>query len=50
MCLVQLKVAYSAGRLQGFAISIWTIPAEIVQIHIAISATGASGVSGGDST
>ena len=34
----------SAGRLQGFAIEIWTILVEIVQIHIAISATGSSSV------
>jgi hypothetical protein len=28
--------------LLGFAIYVWTIPAQVVQIHIAISATGAT--------
>lgn len=30
------------ARLLGFATYIWTIPAQIVQIHFAISATEAS--------
>jgi hypothetical protein len=42
-CLVQLKIATDAPRLLGFAILIWTIPAQIVRIDIASSATGASG-------
>jgi hypothetical protein len=42
-CLVQLKIATDAPRLLGFAIYVWTIPAQVVQIDIASSATGASG-------
>jgi hypothetical protein len=42
-CLVQLKIARNAARLLGFAILIWTIPAPVVRIDIASSATGASG-------
>jgi hypothetical protein len=42
-CLVQLKIATDATRLLGFAIYVWTIPAQVVQIDIASSATGASG-------
>jgi hypothetical protein len=42
-CLVQLKIARDAPRLLEFAIWVWTIPAPVVQIHIAIPATGASG-------
>jgi hypothetical protein len=38
-----LKIATDAPRLLGFAIYIWTIPAQVVQIDIASSATGASG-------
>ena len=41
-CLVRLKIARDAPRLLGLAIYFWTIPAQVVQIHIAISATGAS--------
>ena len=43
ICLVQLKIARDAPRLLGFAILVWTIPVQVVQIHIAISATEASG-------
>ncbi len=42
-CLVHLKTARDAPRLLEFAILVWTIPAPVVQIHIAIPATGASG-------
>jgi hypothetical protein len=42
-CLVELKIARDAPRLLEFAILVWTIPAPVVQIHIAIPATGASG-------
>jgi hypothetical protein len=35
--LVQLKIAWDAPRVPRFAIYIWTIPALVVQIHIAIS-------------
>ena len=42
-CLVQLKIARDAPRLLEFAILVWTIPAPVVQIYIAISAIGASG-------
>ena len=41
-CLVRLKIARDAPRLLGLAIYVWTIPAQVVQIHIATSATGAS--------
>ena len=34
---VQVKIARNAPRLLGFAIKVWTIPAQVVQIHIAIS-------------
>src|SRR5271166_6087514 len=40
-CLVPLKIATDVPRLLGFAIQVWTIPAQVVQIDIAISATGA---------
>jgi Bacterial fructose-1,6-bisphosphatase, glpX-encoded len=43
ICLVQLKIARDAPRLLEFAILVWTIPAPVVQLHIAISATEASG-------
>ena len=36
-CLVQVKIALGAPRWLGFAISVWTISVQIVQIHIAIS-------------
>ena len=42
ICLVRLKIAKDAPRLLWLAIYVWTIPAQVVQIHIAISATGAS--------
>ena len=42
-CLVHFKIARDARRLLEFAILVWTIPAPVVQIHIAIPATGASG-------
>ena len=42
-CLVHLKIARDAPRLLGFAIYVWTIPAQVVQIYIAISASAASG-------
>ena len=42
ICLVQLKIARDAPRLLGFAIYVWTIPAQVVQIYIAISASAAS--------
>ena len=42
-CLVHLKIARDAPRLLEFAILVWTIPAPVVQIHIAIPATDASG-------
>ena len=42
-CLVQLKIARDDPHLLGFAIYMWTIPAQVVQIYLAISATGASG-------
>ena len=42
-CLVQLKIARDAPRLLELAILVWTIPAPVVQIDIAIPATGASG-------
>jgi hypothetical protein len=42
-CLVQLKIARDVPRLLEFAILVWTIPAPVVQIHIAIPATDASG-------
>ena len=42
-CLVHLKIARDVPRLLEFAILVWTIPAPVVQIHIAISATDASG-------
>src|SRR6476661_10315001 len=45
-CLVQAKIARDAHRLLGFAIYVWTIPVEIVQIYIAISV--AWGPSGGE--
>ena len=38
-----LKIARDAPRLLGFAIYVWTIPAQVVQIYIAISASAASG-------
>ena len=37
LCLVQLKIARNVPRLLGFAIYVWTIPVQVVQIHIAIS-------------
>ena len=43
LCLVQLKIARDDPHLLGFAIYIWTIPAQVVQIYLAISARGASG-------
>ena len=43
ICLVHLKIARDAPRLLGFAIYVWTIPAQVVQIYIAISASAASG-------
>jgi adenylate cyclase len=42
-CLVQLKISRETPRLLGFAILVWTIPVQIVQIHIAISVTWGSG-------
>ena len=42
-CLVHLKIARDVPRLLEFAILVWTIPAPVVQIHIAIPATDASG-------
>jgi hypothetical protein len=36
-CLVQLEIARDAPHVLGFAIYIWTIPAQVVQTHIAIS-------------
>ena len=42
-CLVHLKIARDVPRLLGLAILVWTIPAPVVQIHIAIPATDASG-------
>jgi hypothetical protein len=36
--------------LLGFAILVWTIQAQVVQIYVAISATAACGVSSGCST
>ena len=42
-CLVQLKIATDTPRLLGLAIQLWTIPAQVVQSDIAISATEASG-------
>jgi len=44
-CLVHLKIARDAPRLLEFAILVWTIPAPVVQIHLAISATGSGPVS-----
>ena len=41
ICLVHLKIARDAPRLLGFAIYVWTIPAQVVQIYIAISASAA---------
>jgi hypothetical protein len=38
-----LKIARDVPRLLEFAILVWTIPAPVVQIHIAIPATDASG-------
>ena len=38
-----MKIARNAPRLLEFAILVWTIPAPVVQIHIAIPATDASG-------
>jgi hypothetical protein len=35
-CLVHLKIARDAPRLLEFAILVWTIPAPVVQIHLAI--------------
>ena len=43
LCLVQLKIATDTPRLLGLAIWLWTIPAQVVQIDIAISATEPSG-------
>ena len=43
VCLVHLKIARDVPRLLEFAILVWTIPAPVVQIHIAIPATDASG-------
>ena len=43
ICLVHLKIAREVPRLLEFAILVWTIPAPVVQIHIAIPATDASG-------
>jgi hypothetical protein len=36
-CPVQLKIARGAPCLLGFAMWVWTIPAQVVQIYIAIS-------------
>ena len=36
VCLVHFKIARDARRLLEFAILVWTIPAPVVQIHLAI--------------
>ena len=45
-CLVQLKIAGDAPRLLGFAKYVWTIPVQVVQIHLAFSSTGITVSSG----
>ena len=42
-CLVQLKIARDDPHLLGFAIWMRTIPAQVVQIYLAISASAGSG-------
>src|SRR6185312_553448 len=48
-CLVQLKIATDASRLLGFAIYVWTIPAQVVQIDNASRRPKHPGVSSGGS-
>jgi hypothetical protein len=45
-CLVQLKIAGGAPHLLGFAKYVWTVPVQVVQIHLAFSATGITVSSG----
>lgn len=48
-CLVQLKIATDASRLLGFAIYVWTISAQVVQIDNASRRPEHPGVSTGGS-
>ena len=49
-CLVRSTIAIDAGLLLAFAIYVWTISTQVVQIYIALSVTKHPGGSTGGST